>query len=100
MTQYNKIQYNTTVCNMKEYGMPQVRIHQHWKQLAYGSNYGKTMLCCWAKINGYPIGIIANNGVILNFYGIYMPLLPLPPHVPSLVFQPHLPMTMRPPRCC
>ena len=22
------------------------------------------MLCCWAKINGYPVGIIANNGVI------------------------------------
>ena len=30
----------------------------------FKENYGKTMLCCWAKINGYPIGIIANNGVI------------------------------------
>ena len=30
----------------------------------FKQNYGKTMLCCWARINGYPIGIIANNGVI------------------------------------
>ena len=30
----------------------------------FKENYGRTMLCCWAKINGYPIGIIANNGVI------------------------------------
>lgn len=30
----------------------------------FKENYGKTMLCCWAKINGYPVGIIANNGVI------------------------------------
>ena len=30
----------------------------------FKENYGKTMLCCWARINGYPIGIIANNGVI------------------------------------
>ena len=25
----------------------------------FKENYGKTMLCCWARINGYPIGIIA-----------------------------------------
>ena len=30
----------------------------------FKENYGKTMLCCWSKINGYPVGIIANNGVI------------------------------------
>ena len=30
----------------------------------FKENYGRTMLCCWTKINGYPIGIIANNGVI------------------------------------
>ena len=32
--------------------------------IEFKENYGKTMLCCWAKINGYPVGIIANNGVI------------------------------------
>jgi acetyl-CoA carboxylase carboxyltransferase component len=30
----------------------------------FKKNYGKTMFCCWTRINGYPIGIIANNGVI------------------------------------
>jgi acetyl-CoA carboxylase carboxyltransferase component len=30
----------------------------------FKENYGITMVCCWAEINGYPVGIIANNGVI------------------------------------
>ena len=30
----------------------------------FKENYGRTMFCCWTKINGYPVGIIANNGVI------------------------------------
>jgi acetyl-CoA carboxylase carboxyltransferase component len=30
----------------------------------FKENYGITMVCCWTKINGYPVGIIANNGVI------------------------------------
>tara|TARA_B100000029_G_scaffold514441_1_gene617249 strand:- start:811 stop:2409 length:1599 start_codon:yes stop_codon:yes gene_type:complete len=30
----------------------------------FKESYGRTMICCWTKINGYPIGIIANNGVI------------------------------------
>ena len=30
----------------------------------FNTNYGITMVCCWAKINGYPVAIIANNGVI------------------------------------
>ncbi|MFL2639057.1 MAG: acyl-CoA carboxylase subunit beta [Flavobacteriaceae bacterium] len=30
----------------------------------FKKNYGRTMFCSWAKINGYPLGIIANNGVI------------------------------------
>ena len=32
--------------------------------LEFKENYGRTMFCCWTKINGYPIGIIANNGPI------------------------------------
>ena len=32
----------------------------------FKENYGKTMLCCWAKINGYPVGIIANNCVLFS----------------------------------
>jgi acetyl-CoA carboxylase carboxyltransferase component len=30
----------------------------------FKENYGITMVCCWAKIEGYPVGIIASNGVI------------------------------------
>ena len=32
--------------------------------IEFKENYGITMFCCWTKINGYPVGIIANNGVI------------------------------------
>ena len=32
--------------------------------IEFKENYGRTMFCCWTKINGYPIGVIANNGVI------------------------------------
>jgi len=28
--------------------------------------YGSTMVCGWAKINGYPVGILGNNGVIFS----------------------------------
>ena len=28
--------------------------------------YGKTMICGWAHIHGYPIGILANNGTIFS----------------------------------
>ncbi len=30
----------------------------------FKTNYGITMVCCWTKINGYPVAVIANNGVI------------------------------------
>ena len=30
----------------------------------FKENYGRTMFCCWTEVNGYPVGIIANNGVI------------------------------------
>ncbi len=32
----------------------------------FKANYGKTMVTGWAKIHGYPIGIVANNGVIFS----------------------------------
>jgi acetyl-CoA carboxylase carboxyltransferase component len=32
--------------------------------IEFKENYGRTMFCCWTKVNGYPVGIIANNGVI------------------------------------
>ncbi len=28
--------------------------------------YGSTMICGWTKIHGYPVGILANNGVIFS----------------------------------
>ncbi|MCK8523730.1 acyl-CoA carboxylase subunit beta [Aquimarina sp. D1M17] len=28
--------------------------------------YGNTMVCGWAKIHGYPVGILGNNGVIFS----------------------------------
>jgi acetyl-CoA carboxylase carboxyltransferase component len=30
----------------------------------FKEKYGITMVCCWTKIGGYPVGIIASNGVI------------------------------------
>ena len=30
----------------------------------FKEKYGITMVCCWTKIAGYPVGIIASNGVI------------------------------------
>ena len=41
-----------------------VRIVDNSEFTEFKTNYGITMVCCWANINGYPVGIIANNGVI------------------------------------
>jgi acyl-CoA carboxylase subunit beta len=32
----------------------------------FKKEYGNTMVCGWGKIHGYPIGVIANNGVIFS----------------------------------
>ncbi len=32
----------------------------------FKAEYGATMVCGWAEINGYPIGILGNNGVIFS----------------------------------
>jgi len=29
-------------------------------------NYGRTLVCCWAEIFGFRVGIIANNGVLFS----------------------------------
>ena len=34
--------------------------------LEFKARYGKTLVCAFAKINGYPIGIIANNGILFS----------------------------------
>jgi len=36
------------------------RFHE-WKPL-----YGSTLVCCWAYIHGFKVGILANNGVIFS----------------------------------
>ena len=30
----------------------------------FKSRYGTTLVCGWAEIHGYPVGILGNNGVI------------------------------------
>lgn len=32
----------------------------------FKSEYGNTMICGWANIHGYPVGILGNNGVIFS----------------------------------
>lgn len=32
----------------------------------FKAEYGATLVCGWCKINGYPVGIIGNNGVIFS----------------------------------
>ena len=32
----------------------------------FKSNFGKTLVCAWASIAGFPVGIIANNGVLFS----------------------------------
>ena len=41
-----------------------VRIVDNSEFTEFKTNYGITMVCCWANIDGYPVAIIANNGVI------------------------------------
>lgn len=41
-----------------------IRIVDNSEFTEFKTNYGITMVCCWTKINGYPVAVIANNGVI------------------------------------
>ena len=34
--------------------------------LEFKEMYGPTIVCGWAYIHGYPIGILANNGVLFS----------------------------------
>jgi acetyl-CoA carboxylase carboxyltransferase component len=36
------------------------RIHE------FKTNYGKELVCCFAHIHGYPVGILANNGILFS----------------------------------
>jgi acetyl-CoA carboxylase carboxyltransferase component len=36
-----------------------IRIVDNSEFTEFKTNYGLTMVCCWANINGYPVGIIA-----------------------------------------
>ena len=41
-----------------------VRVVDNSQFTEFKANYGITMVCCWTNINGYKVGVIANNGVI------------------------------------
>lgn len=43
-----------------------MRIVDGSKFSEFKAEYGSTMITGWAKINGYPIGILGNNGVIFS----------------------------------
>ena len=43
-----------------------VRIVDNSEFFEFKENYGISIVCCWANIDGYPLGIIANNGVIFE----------------------------------
>jgi len=43
-----------------------IRITDGSKFSEFKPAYGNTIICGWAKINGYPVGIIGNNGVIFS----------------------------------
>jgi acetyl-CoA carboxylase carboxyltransferase component len=32
----------------------------------FKANYGTTLICGWARLYGYPIGIVANNGILFS----------------------------------
>lgn len=34
--------------------------------LEFKPDYGATLVCCYARINGFPVGILANNGVLFS----------------------------------
>ncbi len=42
------------------------RIVDGSKFLEFKSEYGETLVTCFANIDGYPVGIIANNGVLFS----------------------------------
>ncbi len=42
------------------------RISDGSKISEFKPEYGNTLITCWTKIQGYPVGILANNGVIFS----------------------------------
>jgi len=51
-----------------EYDVREViaRIVDGSEMLEFKELYGKTLVCGWAYIHGYPVGILANNGVLFS----------------------------------
>lgn len=43
-----------------------MRITDDSRFLEFKENFGNTLVCGWTHIHGYPIGILANNGVIFS----------------------------------
>ena len=43
-----------------------MRITDNSEFSEFKSEYGSTMVCGWANIHGYPVGILGNNGVIFS----------------------------------
>ncbi|MEE9373424.1 MAG: carboxyl transferase domain-containing protein, partial [Saprospiraceae bacterium] len=43
-----------------------LRITDGSKFSEFKAEYGNTLVCGWTKIHGYPIGVLANNGVIFS----------------------------------
>jgi len=42
------------------------RITDGSKFLEFKENYGTTLVCGWAHIHGYPVGILGNNGILFS----------------------------------
>ena len=42
------------------------RIVDGSKFTEFKPNYGSTLVTCWAHIHGFPVGILANNGVLFS----------------------------------
>ena len=54
--------------NSNQYNMLEIiaRIVDDSKIIQYKANYGKTLICCHAKIGGYKIGIVANQKTVIK----------------------------------
>ena len=54
--------------NSNQYNILEIitRIVDDSKFIEYKANYGKTIVCCHAKIGGYKIGIIANQKIVIK----------------------------------
>ena len=54
----------------------------------FKARYGTTLVCGFARIHGYPVGILANNGVLYSESALKV--RQLVPRVLSFLRQPHI----------